>query len=85
MISDSTYEALQSTCDFGSSMHPSEECVNAFDVADLELGNIDPYSIFTPVCTATTSRKRLMRGRYVSTHELYKLVLLNENRSIYDP
>ncbi|XP_031373698.1 serine carboxypeptidase-like 27 [Punica granatum] len=64
LISDTTYETLQAVCDYGSSEHPSEECEDAMDVADAELGNIDPYSIFTPVCNGSVSQRRHTKSRY---------------------
>ncbi|PKI74609.1 hypothetical protein CRG98_004936 [Punica granatum] len=69
LISDTTYETLQAVCDYGSSEHPSEECEDAMDVADAELGNIDPYSIFTPVCNGSVSQRRHTKSRYVSDQE----------------
>ncbi|XP_028782406.1 serine carboxypeptidase-like 27 [Neltuma alba] len=64
LISDSTYKMLQLACDFGSSQHPSIQCIEALRVADLERGNIDPYSIYTRPCNDTASLKRRLGGRY---------------------
>ncbi|GKC51964.1 serine carboxypeptidase II-2, partial [Tanacetum coccineum] len=61
MISDQTYKKLNVLCDKESFIHPSRECDQITDVAYQEMGNIDPYSIFTPPCTANGVTKRLLR------------------------
>lgn len=66
LISDSTYRTLRKVCDYGSSEHPSSECLNALVVAQREQGNIDPYSIFTSPCNNTVALNRNLRGHYVS-------------------
>lgn len=65
LISDSTYKVLRVTCDLGSATHPSSDCVKALDIADKEMGNIDPYSIYTLPCNNTSSLRRRLRGHYV--------------------
>ncbi|CAK9172057.1 unnamed protein product [Ilex paraguariensis] len=52
MISDQTYKQLNVFCDFQSFIHTSENCDKILDIASEELGEIDPYSIFTPPCNA---------------------------------
>lgn len=69
LISDSTYRMLRVTCDFGSAQHPSVECMRALKMAEMEQGNIDPYSIFTRPCNSTESLKHNLRGHYVSSTE----------------
>ncbi|XP_048232099.1 serine carboxypeptidase-like 27 [Ricinus communis] len=64
LISDSTYKTLRDTCNFESSLHPSAECIKALYLAELEQGNIDPYSIFTRPCNSTASLRRNLRGHY---------------------
>ncbi|KAI0511197.1 hypothetical protein KFK09_011822 [Dendrobium nobile] len=63
LISDQTFKLLNNLCDHDSFVHTSEECERILDVASDELGNIDPYSIFTPSCTGsgTFSRNRLLK------------------------
>lgn len=61
MISDQTYKKLNELCDKESFIHPSRECDQITDIAYQEMGNIDPYSIFTPPCTASGLTKRLLR------------------------
>ncbi|GMH13780.1 hypothetical protein Nepgr_015621 [Nepenthes gracilis] len=63
LISDKTYKLLNDYCDSESFVHPSSQCDQILDVASNELGNIDPYSIYTPPCTAnfTVSSKLLKR------------------------
>ncbi|KAH9768212.1 serine carboxypeptidase-like 27 [Citrus sinensis] len=50
LISDSTYRSLRIACESGSSEHPSLDCMTALKSAEMEQGNIDPYSIFTRPC-----------------------------------
>ncbi|KAH9703604.1 serine carboxypeptidase-like 27 [Citrus sinensis] len=50
LISDSTYRSLRIACESGSSEHPSLDCMKALKSAEMEQGNIDPYSIFTRPC-----------------------------------
>nr|ACU19747.1 unknown [Glycine max] len=64
LISDSTYKKLGIACGFYSSEHPPENCVEALELATLEQGNIDPYSIYTPVCNDIAAIKRRLGGRY---------------------
>ncbi|KZV42340.1 serine carboxypeptidase-like 27-like [Dorcoceras hygrometricum] len=58
LISDSTYKMLRITCDLGSATHPSTECLKYLDISDKEMGNIDPYSIYTLPCNGTSSLNR---------------------------
>ncbi|KDP25725.1 hypothetical protein JCGZ_23946 [Jatropha curcas] len=64
LISDSTYRTLRIACNFSSSMHPSVDCIKALYLAQLEQGNIDPYSIFTRPCNNTASLRHNLRGHY---------------------
>lgn len=66
LISDTTYKSLKHACLSGSATHPSIVCAKALDAADLEFGNIDPYSIYTRTCNTTSSSKRILMGHYVS-------------------
>ncbi|KAK9274582.1 hypothetical protein L1049_021831 [Liquidambar formosana] len=67
MISDQTYKLLNLFCGFQSFIHSSGACDKILDIASEELGNIDPYSIFTPSCTASfgLSNRLLKRMRMV--------------------
>ncbi|XP_058728669.1 serine carboxypeptidase-like 27 [Vicia villosa] len=64
LISDSTYKLLGTACDSGSSLHPSAQCTQARKVATAEQGNIDPYSIYFPLCNNTSSINRSLNGCY---------------------
>ncbi|XP_039120236.1 serine carboxypeptidase II-2-like [Dioscorea cayenensis subsp. rotundata] len=77
LISDQTYKNLNVRCDFQSFIHPSAECEKIIEVADKELGNIDPYSIFTPSCPANAvlSKNNLLK----------RLRLLGRLGEKYDP
>ncbi|KAK1323066.1 hypothetical protein QJS10_CPA02g01370 [Acorus calamus] len=63
LISDQTYKLLNVYCDFQSFVHTSDKCEKMLDIASNELGNIDPYSIFTPSCTGngTLMRNKLLK------------------------
>ncbi|XP_050272370.1 serine carboxypeptidase II-2 [Quercus robur] len=63
LISDKTYGLLNLLCDFQSFIHTSDACDNILDVANEELGNIDPYSIFTPTCFANVSQSNRLLKR----------------------
>ncbi|XP_056866412.1 serine carboxypeptidase-like 27 isoform X1 [Raphanus sativus] len=64
LISDSTYHQLKTACYSVSSQHPSLQCMEALRSAELEQGNIDPYSIFTKPCNNTVQLKSFLKGRY---------------------
>lgn len=69
LISDQTYKLLNLACDFQSFVHASNSCDLILDIADKELGNIDPYSIFTPSCHGNGSQSNQLRKRmHVSIH-----------------
>ncbi|KAL4571346.1 hypothetical protein LXL04_018104 [Taraxacum kok-saghyz] len=61
MISDQTYKKSNELCDKESFIHPSRECDEMIDIGYREMGNIDPYSIFTPPCSANGLTSRLSR------------------------
>ncbi|CAH9055133.1 unnamed protein product [Cuscuta epithymum] len=64
LVSDSTYKFLQKACDSGSATHPSEDCITALNIAQHELGNIDPCSIYTQPCANASSLRHNLRGHY---------------------
>ncbi|XP_020672568.2 serine carboxypeptidase-like 27 isoform X1 [Dendrobium catenatum] len=65
LISDKTYKALNAACKSQSSQHPSAACLKQVDAAGKEMGDIDPYSIYTPTCNiSSSSLKRKLRGHY---------------------
>lgn len=71
MISDQTFKLLNVLCDFQSFIHSSNSCDKILDIANDELGNVDPYSIFTPTCSANISQSnQLLKRRNVSMHIL---------------
>uniref|UniRef100_A0A1D1XLV9 Carboxypeptidase n=1 Tax=Anthurium amnicola TaxID=1678845 RepID=A0A1D1XLV9_9ARAE len=63
LISDQTYNLLNVFCDFDSFVHTSQQCEMVLKIASNELGNIDPYSIFTAACTGggSISRNKLLK------------------------
>ncbi|TVU18524.1 hypothetical protein EJB05_34629, partial [Eragrostis curvula] len=66
LISDATYRQLKASCIHDSLEHPSNACLDAFDTAYTEQGDIDMYSIYTPPCNQTSSsaKNRMRKGRY---------------------
>ncbi|KAI3513897.1 hypothetical protein L1887_12119 [Cichorium endivia] len=64
IISDQTYKKSNELCDKESFIHPSRECDQITDIAYEEMGNIDPYSIFTPPCSANGVTKRLFKRKW---------------------
>ncbi|KAL9242219.1 hypothetical protein vseg_016240 [Gypsophila vaccaria] len=61
LISDETYKLLNVFCDFDSFIHSSDKCDQMQDIAQKEMGNIDPYSIYTPACTANFTMAKLWK------------------------
>ncbi|CAJ2629633.1 unnamed protein product [Trifolium pratense] len=71
LISDSAYRMLNTGCDFTSIQHPSVQCLQALTVAQAEQGNIDGYSINTPLCNDTASLKSGLNHRYPWMYRAY--------------
>ena len=71
LISDGTYHELNVKCDTQSATHPSEECDKIMDIAGDEMGNIDPYSIYTKTCNNSASLRRKRKGHYVRLFEYF--------------
>lgn len=64
LVSDATYRLLRASCGGlnDSIIHPSPACNAATDVATAEQGNIDMYSIYTPLCNQTSSSSATKRS-----------------------
>ncbi|KAF7806566.1 serine carboxypeptidase II-2 [Senna tora] len=79
MISDQTYQEMKLKCDHESFMHPKTACEQVIENADKEMGNIDPYSIFTPTCRLNVSQISLMLKRkpYDPCTEKHSVVYFN--------
>ncbi|KAL8128825.1 hypothetical protein V2J09_017980 [Rumex salicifolius] len=75
LISDQTYKLLNLYCDLESFVHSSDKCNKILDVASNELGNIDPYSIYTPSCAANST----------TTNRLLKRLMMGHLNEAYDP
>ena len=85
-ISDQTFKLLNLLCDFQSFVHTSNSCGEILEIASEELGNIDPYSVFTPPCSANISQSnQLLRRRHVSTHSICRIlsVFLNSYKTFH--
>ncbi|KAE9602364.1 putative carboxypeptidase D [Lupinus albus] len=67
LISDGTYKLLNRRCGNQSFVHTSAKCLDIQAIAYKELGNIDPYSIFTPPCPDNPSQSyQLLRGKHTN-------------------
>lgn len=75
LISGETYKLLNKFCDLESFVHSSDKCNTILEIASDEMGNIDPYSIYTPPCTAKSS----------ATHKLLKRMMAGHISEAYDP
>ncbi|XP_044472069.1 serine carboxypeptidase II-2 [Mangifera indica] len=83
LISDNTYKLLNNFCDFQSFIHSSSSCEKILDIASEEMGNIDPYSIFTPTCTANVSQSnRLLKKVHAIGHVNEKYDPCTEKHSV---
>ncbi|XP_031247611.1 serine carboxypeptidase II-2 [Pistacia vera] len=83
LISDQTYKLLNLLCDFQSFIHSSSSCEKMLDIAGEEMGNIDPYSIFTPSCTANVSQSnRLLKKVHAVGHVNEKYDPCTEKHSV---
>ncbi|XP_042471639.1 serine carboxypeptidase-like 27 [Zingiber officinale] len=71
LISDLTYRTLRIHCNNEDSEHPLNVCEQAFDAASAEMGNIDPFSIYTLPCNDTVSLRRNLRGHYPRMSRAY--------------
>ncbi|CAH8355686.1 unnamed protein product [Eruca vesicaria subsp. sativa] len=68
-ISDQTYSLLKLKCGLEPFIHTSEVCNKALEIMDMEIGEIDQYSVFTPACVSqskTLLKKRRVGGFRVS-------------------
>lgn len=61
LISDATYNALLENCNF-KEQNLSSACNDYMNYAqNYEFGNIDQYSIYTPICTQSTGNRKFVR------------------------
>lgn len=73
LISDDSYHAILAACDFHKA-NLSKTCTNLInDVFEHVLGDIDPYSIYTPVCTNQSQSKRVAARRPIKSPTLRHL------------
>ncbi|XP_047090659.1 serine carboxypeptidase 1-like isoform X2 [Lolium rigidum] len=56
MISGKTYRTIQASCSFNDTY--TNDCDNAMNLALKEKGNVDDYSIYTPICQDASSPAR---------------------------
>eukprot|EP01018_Ginkgo_biloba_P005861 Gb_10864 [translate_table: standard] len=55
LISDDTYNGMQMYCNYSIGTSNSVECNEYQDISQQEVGNIDPYNIYAPLCSATST------------------------------
>ncbi|CAN6328825.1 unnamed protein product [Urochloa humidicola] len=72
LISDATYQQLRASCFNDSLMHPSPPCNASQNVASTEQGDIDMYSIYTPLCNQTSSSSPSKNRRPLRRHPWMK-------------
>ncbi|XP_062100464.1 serine carboxypeptidase-like 42 [Humulus lupulus] len=63
LISDETYKLLNLLCVSQPFIHSSSSCDKVLEIASEELGDIDPYSIYTLACHANGSQTNQLRKR----------------------
>ncbi|PKU76996.1 serine carboxypeptidase II-3 [Dendrobium catenatum] len=56
LIADETYSNIQSNCNFSSSVS-NADCDEALTAAQNEIGNIDMYDIYAPICSTSSNIK----------------------------
>ncbi|KDP25724.1 hypothetical protein JCGZ_23945 [Jatropha curcas] len=61
LISDSTYKKLKKYCTNDSYLFPKDGCNLALEKAFSEFGQINPYDIFSPACSATSPVVRKLK------------------------
>ncbi|OMP11489.1 hypothetical protein CCACVL1_00494, partial [Corchorus capsularis] len=64
------FKLLNVLCDHESFVHNSSACDKILDVASEELGNIDPYSIYTLPCSANVSQSKGLLKRRLKAGQL---------------
>ncbi|KAE8726272.1 Serine carboxypeptidase-like 29 [Hibiscus syriacus] len=70
LISDETYKLSNVLCDNESFIHSSSACNGILDVMSEEMGNIDPYSIYTPSCSANARQAKWLLKRRLRVGQL---------------
>ncbi|KAF0931085.1 hypothetical protein E2562_002449 [Oryza meyeriana var. granulata] len=84
MISDTTYKAIMSSCNF-TSANVSRLCNRAMSYAmNHEFGDIDQYSIYTPSCAAAAANATGHRNRGKAVLR-FKDTLIRRRSFGYDP
>ncbi|XP_054799489.1 serine carboxypeptidase 1-like [Prosopis cineraria] len=79
VMSDETHEAIGKYCDFASES-VSDECESSTNKAYQELGNINQYNIYSPICHDTSIRNNASPGsvyNYDPCSETYVQVYMN--------
>lgn len=85
MISDTTYKAIMSSCNF-TSANVSRLCNRAMSYAmNHEFGDIDQYSIYTPSCAAAAAANATGRRRGKAAVLRFKDTFLRRRSFGYDP
>ncbi|XP_020586813.1 serine carboxypeptidase II-3-like [Phalaenopsis equestris] len=73
LIADETYSIIQSNCNFSSSSSRNAECDEAITAARNEIGRIDMYDIYAPLCSGSSNIKSSVQpdpcaGGYVNSY-----------------
>ncbi|KAL5832438.1 hypothetical protein ACOSQ3_016112 [Xanthoceras sorbifolium] len=79
LISDESYKGIRVYCDFVNGTN-SEQCDNYVEQANKEIGNIDYYNIYAPLCHSDVAQNKGSTGSVVTfdpCSELYVKSYLN--------
>eukprot|EP01018_Ginkgo_biloba_P005762 Gb_28724 [translate_table: standard] len=75
LISDETYDGLQKYCDYSTNAPESVQCQTIEETSYAEMGSIDFYNIYAPVCSDISSGKPKTMG----------YATLQSQNPVYDP
>lgn len=93
LISDEVYKGIISNCNFTSPESVSDACKEYTMKADGMVGNIDPYNIYYPLCTSTSTSTTSgfdpcsgnYRDTYLNTPQVQKSLHVNLTGSLPGP
>ena len=72
LISDEAYENIKSKCNFANKIYTAE-CDAALMSAHAEMGDLDPYNIYAPLCQGPSNATNITRS--VSFYSIPPLLL----------
>ncbi|KAK9663830.1 hypothetical protein RND81_14G001200 [Saponaria officinalis] len=84
VISDEVYNNIKSNCDFKSD-DPSQACHSALSIFFASLNVIDLYSLYTPTCVESNSRRQRSAINGIAPHLFSKYEKWHRKPAGYDP